>query len=246
MPAIRYALAVIAFLGLSLAQAQPLTFKSSSSQTPLLELYTSEGCSSCPPADRWLAELIRLPETELRVLALAFHVDYWDYIGWKDPFASPAHTDRQRTLARANRQTSIYTPEFLINDREARGSRQMLEKIRQANLKPSPVQLELIADKQPQQLELKLNSIYSENSRLQVEFIVFENNLSNQVDAGENAGHQLTHHQVVRYLSPSLALKPAIQYEIQLKPEWDPQQLGIAVIVRSEDSQFIQSLHGLI
>ena len=77
---------------------EKITTLSNGQQTALVELYTSEGCSSCPPADRWFQALIELPREEVDVLALAFHVDYWDYLGWKDRFGSPKNTSRQRHL----------------------------------------------------------------------------------------------------------------------------------------------------
>jgi len=76
----------------------------------VVELYTSQGCSSCPPADRLLREL----SSHDHVTPLAFHVDYWDYLGWKDSFASPAHTERQRAYARAAGQRTIYTPQMIV------------------------------------------------------------------------------------------------------------------------------------
>ena len=103
--------------------AETLTVVSGQQQTAVVELYTSEGCSSCPPADQWLEALIQIPRDELDVLALAFHVDYWDYLGWKDRFGSPRHTSRQRQLGANNNQRSIYTPEFFVDGIEARGTR---------------------------------------------------------------------------------------------------------------------------
>lgn len=76
----------------------------------LVELFTSQGCSSCPPADALLADLARKPD----VIALALHVDYWDYLGWQDKFGQAAHTDRQRKYAKAARERSIYTPQLIV------------------------------------------------------------------------------------------------------------------------------------
>ena len=78
-----------------------------------IELFTSQGCSSCPPADRQLGKLARRPD----IVALSFHVDYWDYIGWKDRFASKATTERQRAYARTLRQKYVYTPEMVVDGR---------------------------------------------------------------------------------------------------------------------------------
>ena len=83
----------------------------SQDQPVVVELFTSQGCSYCPPADAYLNELANQPN----VIALAWHVDYWDYIGWKDSFANPAFTERQRAYAHAQKQRMIYTPQLIIN-----------------------------------------------------------------------------------------------------------------------------------
>ena len=96
-------------------------------KTPVIELYTSEGCSSCPPADQWLTALKTKSEAKTPgtwadnpPVLQAFHVGYWDYIGWVDRFATPAHTTRQRQIAAWNRQSSIYTPQLVHNGRDWR------------------------------------------------------------------------------------------------------------------------------
>ena len=115
-------LLLTALFSLPAYAGDPIVISSGDKQTAVVELYTSEGCSSCPSADRWLSRLIELPEDEGDVLALAFHVDYWDYLGWKDRFSSAAYTSRQRQLGANNLQRTIYTPEFFVNGMEARGS----------------------------------------------------------------------------------------------------------------------------
>src|SRR5512134_3856963 len=89
------------------AQAAPCRAHSSATTTALVELYTSEGCDSCPPADRWLSSLGARGYTPDRVVPIALHVDYWDYIGWKDPYARQAHSARQRKMARLARAAMI-------------------------------------------------------------------------------------------------------------------------------------------
>ena len=103
------------------AGADPLVFNSGATQVTLLELYTSQGCSSCPPAERWLNEYVDSEDLWTRTVPVAFHVDYWDYIGWKDIFASPGHGERQRDYARAGRARTVYTPGMFVNGREWRG-----------------------------------------------------------------------------------------------------------------------------
>ena len=91
------------------------SFTSGVKQTTLIELYTSEGCSSCPPAERYLNTFKNHPDLWKEYIPVALHVDYWDYLGWQDRFASSRHTQRQRQFARVNRQNTIYTPGFFVN-----------------------------------------------------------------------------------------------------------------------------------
>ncbi len=96
-------------------------FVSESTRPTLIELYTSEGCSSCPAADRWLSSLKAKPGLWSDFIPLAFHVDYWNYLGWRDEFASAANSSRQRRHRDERHIGSVYTPGFVINGREWRG-----------------------------------------------------------------------------------------------------------------------------
>lgn len=96
-------------------------FESSDTQTTLIELYTSQGCSSCPPAETKLNSLVDDPGLWTEYIPIAFHVDYWDRLGWKDPFANRSHTERQYALKASKQLASVYTPAFVINGKEWRG-----------------------------------------------------------------------------------------------------------------------------
>ena len=104
--------ALLALALLAPAHAAPAcSARSAATVTPVVELYTSEGCNSCPPADRWLSKL----KADAPVVALAFHVDYWDRLGWKDRFASPAFTQRQAEQQRTSGARFSYTPQVIID-----------------------------------------------------------------------------------------------------------------------------------
>ena len=115
------ALLALALLQPCSAMAGQLEFNSGTRQVTLLELYTSQGCSSCPPAERWLNEYADDEDLWSDIVPLAFHVDYWDYIGWKDKYASHENGERQRNYARAGRARTVYTPGMFANGREWRG-----------------------------------------------------------------------------------------------------------------------------
>ena len=96
-------------------------FSSGPKQTQVLELFTSEGCSSCPPADRWLSNLKKSPDLWVNIIPIAFHVDYWNNLGWTDPFSSREHSLRQRNYRELRYVNGVYTPGFILNGLEWRG-----------------------------------------------------------------------------------------------------------------------------
>jgi len=108
-------------IGRADAQSPEITFSNSAAKASLIELYTSEGCSSCPPAEAWLGGLKSSPKLWTEIFPLNFHVDYWDGLGWPDRFASPGYTQRQRDYASSLGQDSVYTPEFVVDGAEFRG-----------------------------------------------------------------------------------------------------------------------------
>lgn len=107
---------------ISLAQSNDIVeFSSSANQTALVELYTSQGCSSCPPAEKWMNSLREDPGLWSQFIPLAFHVDYWDRLGWPDPYANQAYTERQYQHRRENNIRSVYTPGVVVSGDEWRG-----------------------------------------------------------------------------------------------------------------------------
>ena len=123
MEPLRRLVVIIALLLPSMANAaeEPIVLDSGDRQNRLLELFTSEGCSSCPPADEFLSELQTKDTLWNPWVPVAFHVGYWDYLGWKDVFAKPENQIRQRAYRQADRSNGVYTPGFFINGQEWRG-----------------------------------------------------------------------------------------------------------------------------
>ena len=117
----RRLLAAVCLVLAGTAGAGPVTFESSAERVAVLELFTSHGCSSCPPADRWLRRLTGHPGLWREFVPLSFHVDYWDGLGWPDRFARAAFSERQRRYARLGATDGVYTPGFFINGEEWRG-----------------------------------------------------------------------------------------------------------------------------
>src|SRR5881394_2646922 len=140
----RILLAVLAFCLVSAAQAQKCTARSGDKTAVLVELYTSEGCNSCPPADRWLSGLGKKYPAEL-VVPLALHVDYWDYIGWKDPYAKREFSQRQRRLSQLQRAALVYTPQVLVQGADFRtwGSSEFERTVARINAQPARSQIQL-------------------------------------------------------------------------------------------------------
>ena len=112
---IRHALLLVSVLGAVTAQGGDAVFESKPARTHLLELFTSEGCSSCLPAEAWLSNLKNEPRLWQDFVPIAFHVDYWDHLGWRDPFASKTWTERQADYSARWKSESVYTPAFVLD-----------------------------------------------------------------------------------------------------------------------------------
>jgi len=240
-------LLISCLLSLPAYAAEPIVVKNTDRQTAVVELYTSEGCSSCPPADRWLSRLVETPDGELQVLALSFHVDYWNYLGWQDRFSSADYTRRQRQLGANNKQRTIYTPEFFVNGMEARGAGTILSKIQQSNAESPPLPLELSVSRDQAGLLLDLRVPDSFDGPLHHRYLVYENDLSTDVQRGENAGRKLHHQRVVRYMSPAKVLRAENRHRVDIDPQWNGNNVGVAVLVTSPGSlRYLDALHTAI
>ncbi len=170
----------------------------------LVELYTSEGCDSCPPADRWLSGLGGRGYGPSRVVPLSLHVDYWDYIGWKDPYAKPAFSGRQRKLTQLQRLAFVYTPQVMLQGQDFRRWRSEAEfaaAVSRINSGPARARLALRIEALRQDAlvvavdaEL-LDAAHRKDAALYL--ATYENRLAGSVTAGENRGKRLSHDYVV-------------------------------------------------
>lgn len=166
------------------------TVGSGATAPPIVELYTSEGCSSCPPADRWLSSL----KGRQDVLAVAFHVHYWDYLGWADRFATVEGTQRQRLLARAAGQPSVYTPQLKVNGVDVRAGGRLPP--------PQPSPLRITLAREGSEVRVDVAAWPADARRLAGWWAVLEDGHASRVRAGENAGEVLRHDHVVRQYRP--------------------------------------------
>ncbi|MEO0514670.1 MAG: DUF1223 domain-containing protein [Planctomycetota bacterium] len=190
-------------LWLSTANAKPIP--THRGPFAVVELFTSEGCSSCPPAERLLNQINQDHGAEgERVFVLAFHVDYWNRLGWTDPFSDPAYAQRQREYAAAFNNRSIYTPQMVVNGQaEFVGSRaaeahRQIRQTRQAD-RPADVGVGLKvrrdADTQTLHIDWQIDHVIDGTA---LQFAVVEDGLVTDVTRGENRGKTLEHDGVVR------------------------------------------------
>ncbi|MGF1608919.1 MAG: DUF1223 domain-containing protein [Kiloniellales bacterium] len=171
--------------------------QSSSSQAVVVELFTSQGCSSCPPADAFLTELAREPG----VIALSLHVDYWNYIGWTDPFSSPVMTARQQDYAHSLSSRYVYTPQMVIDGQhEVVGSRRSDARslIAAAAARPKPLTLRYQDDASGDAVVIPAGDAPAEPASIWL--AVYDAAHETEVLRGENKGKSLRHSNVVREL----------------------------------------------
>ncbi len=172
----------------SFAQSNQCSVSSGETLNPVIELYTSEGCSSCPPADKWASSL-----KGSRAVVQAFHVGYWDYIGWVDRFAAPAYTNRQRDVAAKNNLRSIYTPQAVFNGKDwpSWGALPAGTEASRASI--------LLRQSGPDQFEASVTPV-SAAAQWSAYWTVTEHGHNSKVLSGENKGEYLKHDFVVRQL----------------------------------------------
>ncbi|MBA5689493.1 DUF1223 domain-containing protein [Rugamonas apoptosis] len=221
----------------------------------LLELYTSEGCSSCPPADQYISGLRAAGVTPAQAVLLALHVDYWNDIGWKDPFSQAAYSERQRWLTKLAGSRTVYTPELFVAGQELRGgvdrwSGGVPAAVKRINAQPAQAEIRItLGQASAAGLPVEVNASAAHAGKLFVALV--ESGLASKVTAGENSGRLLRHDHVVRtWLAPvplSSGDKAGVNMATVTRTLPLPSgavagKLGVSAFVQSERGEVLQAL----
>jgi hypothetical protein len=199
--------------------AGPLVFQSPETATPLLELFTSEGCSSCPPADEWLGRLKDDPGLWRDFVPVAFHVDYWDHLGWRDPFAQASFTRRQRAYAASWGSRTVYTPGFVWQGsdwRNWRGGKRTIGAGKAGSLK-------VVLEKS------RLTVDYDQAGMWDVHAAILGCGIVVPVRAGENSGRRLAHDFVALTYAEAAARVFPVVIELPQPAEQAAEKFALAV-----------------
>ena len=247
------AVAAVVFAGAARAAGPACSAYTGPHTTALVELYTSEGCDTCPPADHWLSSLFSQGFRPDQVVPLSLHVDYWDYIGWKDPYAKGEFSVRQRRLAAMRRPVIVYTPQVLLQGQDFRrwSSDDFTEQVARINSRAARARIALaIRAVEPKAIRADLSAMLfdpAEQRNAVVYLAAYENRLASEVKAGENRGRRLVHDFVVREWIGPIAFGESLKLEesraLPLLPGADPKNLGVAAFVQNRGtSEVLQAL----
>lgn len=232
------------------ASAAPVcSAKSGAARTPLVELYTAEGCNQCPPADRWLGTLARGTKD---VAALAFHVDYWNDDGWVDPFSDAAYTQRQSYRVRLANKKALVTPQVMVGANATvdwRESAALSRALKAARQGAPEVELALSGAVLGDRAELQLSARPATDTKMAAApmlwLALYQEGADSHITAGENRGVSLHHTNVVRKLAGPWKLEPAgTQGAVKIPLQGlDPAGLGVVLFAESpQDARTLQSL----
>jgi len=221
----------------SAALGAECTASSRQTRVPLLELYTSEGCDSCPPADRWVSELRARGSTGDKLVVLAFHVDYWDKLGWIDAYAQPRFSERQHLLNSRIGSRVVFTPQFVLNGTDYRRASRDDFLARVAAFDREPARAAIRLALKPAQDGLLVTGVWSaqDAGSAQGWLALYENQLSTDVLAGENRNKRLRHDFVVRDIAGPF---PAgtLSHSFSIDSRWKRRDLAVAAFVQDARS----------
>lgn len=181
---------ILGVLATIAANAAPIQFQSSERRVALVELYTSEGCSSCPPAESWLSSLKEKPGLWSEFVPIAFHVDYWNNLGWRDKWSSKEYSDRQRDYAEVWHSDNIYTPEFVLNGKEWHN---WFELRGAPGVSESKTGILKVTSEDTNHWEVSFIPAEAGKGAYEVNAALLVSGLGSDVKAGENTGRHLQH-----------------------------------------------------
>ena len=247
---LRHSLLLLGLSGLLVATgtrssaAQQLSARSGPQTVALLELYTSEGCNSCPPADALVRSLAAKGLTLDHVVPLGLHVDYWDDLGWPDRFAQAIFTRRQREIAARHRSRTIYTPQLVLHGQSLTQWNIINAEVQRINQIKARADLSLEVTRQTtDSLEVVAQGVVPETAaRSQAKMFValYENRLTSAVTAGENTGRTLQHEYVVRQWIGPLDVDEQgvirLQRTLPLHSDWKMPDLGLVAFVQQQET----------
>ena len=222
------------------AQAAEVTFTSGPRQTTLVELYTSEGCSSCPPAEKWFGGLKKDPRLWREIVPVAYYVDYWNYLGWRDPYSSKRWSARQRAYKASGAISSVYTPGFVINGEEWTGW--FGPRIIPTSAKTAGV-LQVKVKNDVVMARFKPAAKDTGDWVLHVAILGF--GIKSEISSGENAGKELIHDFMV--LNQVDASSARGRWRLKLPPVTQPfvKKFGIAAwVTKADDMTPVQVVGG--
>jgi hypothetical protein len=213
----------------------------------LLELYTSEGCDSCPAADTFVSNLPKSASLSSdQLIPLSLHVDYWDYIGWKDIFAKPVFTQRQRSLAQLAGTRTVYTPEIFVAGKELRDWRGGVNNaVARINSQPAQANIQISIDRLA---DSKLHfSVQGKSTKTgNLHFALVEQSLISKIMAGENRGATLQHDYVVREWGEAISITagaPSRQSrQLNVPANAVRKNLSVVAFIQSEKGEVLQAL----
>jgi hypothetical protein len=230
------------------AEPTNLMFQSAPEQTSLLELYTSEGCSSCPPAEAWFSGLKESPGLWKDFVPVAFHVDYWDRLGWRDPFSDRQFSDRQRAYADLWHSENVYTPEFVFSGKEWTGWT-----VRKSVPRPSGTRVGVlkVSSTDADRWQAVFQPVNTADGNYEIHAVLLPGGVSSDVKAGENRGRRLNHD----FAAVNLATVPMTRSEGMFRghlvlarpPGMSGGDLAIAIwVTRAGNLEPIQAVGGWI
>ena len=246
---LRFGFSLMLSLPLIATAGTPCQASSGAQRVALLELYTSEGCSSCPPADRWLETIASQGLGPDRVVPLALHVDYWDYIGWRDRFARPEFAARQREQVRRGGGRTVYTPQVMLGGRDFsawhRGT--LAGEAERINRMPSAADIGLtLTPVAADRYQLRVRAAARRSARAALYVAIYQNGLASDVRAGENRGMHLRHGHVVReWFGPIDVASAPIdwQHALPFGTDWKADGMGVVAFVQDQvNGEVLQAL----